>query len=105
MAEIGDVQGFEKTYHDQLDTADIDDRDREQIRSLVRRRNVEGIQKSTNTVRLTGVDTPETTLGDVRRTSTRVFPIPRPRAITSTTGGSEPASSPPRNLRVNRSAW
>ena len=68
MAEIGDVQGFEKTYRDQLDkldAADIDDRDREQIRSLVRRRNVEGIQKSTNTVRLIGVDTPETTLGDV----------------------------------------
>jgi len=49
MADIGDVQGFEKTYRDQLDAADIDDRDREQIRSLVRRRNVEGIQKSTNT--------------------------------------------------------
>ena len=45
MAEIGDIQGFEKTYRDQLDkldAADIDDRDREQIRSLVRRRNVEG---------------------------------------------------------------
>jgi integrase len=51
MAEIGDVQRFEATYREQLnrlEEADIDERDREQIRRLVRRRNVEGIQKSTN---------------------------------------------------------
>ena len=51
MADIGDVQRFEATYREQLDKldgADIDDRDRHQIRTLVRRRNVEGIQKSTN---------------------------------------------------------
>ncbi|EMA38491.1 tyrosine-type recombinase/integrase [Halococcus hamelinensis] len=51
MAEIGDVQGFEKAYSQQLEklrSADIDERDRKNIRSLVQQRNVNGIQKSTN---------------------------------------------------------
>ena len=51
MAEIGDVQHFESAYKKQLeklDEADIDNRDRQKIRALIRRRNVEGIPKSTN---------------------------------------------------------
>ena len=41
MADIGDVQRFEATYREQLDRlsdAPIDDRDRHQIHTLVRRR-------------------------------------------------------------------
>ena len=51
MAEIGNVQGFEQAYAKQLEklrNADIDERDRKNIRSLVQQRNVNGIQKSTN---------------------------------------------------------
>ena len=52
MANIGDVQAFESLYRSQLaklDEADIDDRDRRIIRKLIRRRNANGVLKSTNT--------------------------------------------------------
>jgi integrase len=52
MADIGDVQAFEALYRgqlDKLDAADIDDRDRQAIRKLVRRRNANGVSKGTNT--------------------------------------------------------